>query len=327
MRGFLLAIVLFGCVISLAAPFSVGILITGEIGGNAIYELVQQGAQRAAGDAIEIRIVEGGYNQSKWEPLLLSMAATGKYDLLMTFTEGMPASVAKVARAFPNQKFTLLDGIVPEPLANVYSVAFKDGEMTFLAGVLAGMITSSGIGGTNPEKTVGLIAGDTYPAMINTMKPAYEAGVKSIEPEATVLFGIVGSWSDPTRGRELASRQYEGMADIILVIAGGSGMGSIEEAAGRGRYVITVDSNALAMKPGVILASFLKHIDLLVYETIIKAGEGSLPFGSNSRVGISEGMIDYTRDDPLFIKYVPEEIREKMFQWYESIKNGGLPAF
>jgi basic membrane lipoprotein Med (substrate-binding protein (PBP1-ABC) superfamily) len=39
------------------------------------------------------------------------------------------------------------------------------------------------------------------------MKPAYEAGVKSIEPEAVVLFGIVGSWSDPARGRELASRR------------------------------------------------------------------------------------------------------------------------
>jgi basic membrane lipoprotein Med (substrate-binding protein (PBP1-ABC) superfamily) len=104
-------------------------------------------------------------------------------------------------------------------------------------------------------------------------------------------------------------------------------MGSIEEAASRGKYVITVDSNALAMKPGVILASFLKHIDLLVYETIIKAFEGSLPFGSNSRVGISEGMVDYTRDDPLFIKYVPGEIRERIFQWYERIKSGGLPDF
>jgi hypothetical protein len=38
--------------------------------------------------------------------------------------------------------------------------------MTFLAGVLAGMITTSGIEGTNLEKIVGLIAGDTYPAMI-----------------------------------------------------------------------------------------------------------------------------------------------------------------
>ncbi|HNS35655.1 MAG TPA: BMP family ABC transporter substrate-binding protein, partial [Mesotoga sp.] len=82
-RIFLLLLLLISAALA-ASKFSVGILITGEIGGNAIYELVQKGALGMASDEIEIKIVEGGYNQSKWESMLVSLAALGKYDLLMT---------------------------------------------------------------------------------------------------------------------------------------------------------------------------------------------------------------------------------------------------
>ncbi len=309
-----------------ATPFRVGVMITGEIGGNAIYELVQKGALEAASDSIEVRIVEAGYNQSRWESHLRGMAATGRYNLLITFTEGMPSSVRNVALAFPDTKFVLLDGAIDSPLPNTYSVAFRDDEMTFLAGLLAGMITTSGIPGTNSQKTVGLIAGDTYPAMNNIMRPSYELGLKTVDQDANLLFGIVGSWSDPTRGKELASRQFESGADVILLIAGGSGIGAIEEAARRGKYVLTVDSNSIHLNPGVILASFLKHIDLLIRETITRASKGEIAYGTNQRVGIVEGMIDFTHDDPDYIKNVPEDIRVKMLQWYEYIEENGLPT-
>lgn len=324
-RIFLLLLLLISAALA-ASKFSVGILITGEIGGNAIYELVQKGALGMASEEIEIKIVEGGYNQSKWESMLVSLAALGKYDLLMTFTEGMPASVMRVAQMFPNQKFALLDGIIEEPLPNTYSAAFRDNEMTFLAGIFAGLVTSSDLSGANEENVVGLIAGDTYPAMTNIMRPYFELGVATVNPSAKVLFGVVGSWSDPSRGRELAAKQFDAGADIILSIAGGSGVGVIEEASVRGRYVITVDSNLIPLNPKVILASFLKHIDRLVSETIAKAKAGELLFGSSERVGIAEGMIDYTHDDPYFLSNVPAEIRAELAKWFEVLKDSEAPS-
>ena len=322
------AILLFSLLLAVtfaASKFSVGILITGEIGGNAIYELVQRGALEMASEEIEIKIVEGGYNQSKWEQMLISLAALGRYDLLMTFTEGMPASVNKVAEMFPNQKFALLDGIIENPLPNTYSVAFKDDEMTFLAGIFAALITSSSLPGANEEKVVGLIAGDTYPAMTNVMRPSFENGVKTVHPSIRVFFGVVGSWSDPARGSEFAAKQFDAGADVILSIAGGSGIGVIEEASVRGKYVITVDSNMIALNPSVILGSFLKHIDVLVKNTIADAKAGTLPFGTSKRVGIAEGMIDYTHDDPNFVRNVPDDIRAQLAEWFEKIKAEGLP--
>jgi len=271
--------------------YSVGILIPGEIGGNPIYELVAAGAKKAEEAGIKLKLVEGGYNPGKWEPLLRSMAASKRYDLLITLT-----------------------------VKNVYSIGFHDEEMSFLAGIFAGLITRSELPGANPEHVVGLIAGDTYPAMTNKMKPAYERGVKLVTPDARVLFSVAGSWADPTKGKELAAKQLDEGADIILSIAGGTGIGIIDEATRRGTYVIGVDSNIIPFSPGTILACALKHIDRVVYDTIIKASEGKLTYGKNIRVGVPEGVIGFTFDDENYKKYVPEWIQEIVKAYYILLK-------
>ena len=302
--------------------FRVGIMIPGEIGGNPIYELVESGATSSedSGDII-VKVVEGGYNPSKWEPLLTSMVATRKYDLVMTFTEGLPGAVERIARDFPEQKLALIDGSLPISVPNVYSVAFKDEEMTFLAGVVAGLVTRWDLPGSNDELTVGFIAGDTYPAMQNRMLPGFKMGVETVTPDARVIFSIVGSWSDPSKARELAARQFEEGADIILEIAGGSGIGVIEEARNEARYVLNVDSNLVSLAPGVVLASSLKHIDKVVYDTISNASRGELEYGSNRRVGIADGVIELTFSDPDYVKHLPQEVREIAYSYYVLLKH------
>lgn len=229
----LLIVVVLMIGIGIAGGFNVGIMIPGEIGGNPIYELVALGAEHAREDGINVKLVEGGYNPGKWEPLLRAMAASGKYDLLITFTEGLPQIVKKLAVEFPKQRFALIDGKLDEGIGNVYSVAFKDEEMAFLAGIFAGLVTVSELPGASPDRVVGMIAGDTYPAMMNKMKPGFEKGVKLVVPDAKVIFSVAGNWADPGKGRELASKQFDEGVDIILSIAGGTGIGIIEEAARR----------------------------------------------------------------------------------------------
>ncbi|ACR79021.1 BMP family ABC transporter substrate-binding protein [Kosmotoga olearia] len=310
--------------IGIAKGFTVGIMIPGEIGGNPIYELVFQGAERAREEGINVKLVEGGYNPGKWEPLLRAMAASGRYDLLITFTEGLPQSVKKLAVEFQKQKFALIDGKLNESISNVYSVAFRDEEMTFLAGIFAGLITVSELPGVNPDPVVGLIAGDTYPAMMNKMKPGFENGVRFVLPDAKIIFSVAGNWADPGKGRELASKQFDEGVDVILSIAGGTGIGIIEEAARRGKYVIGVDSNIISMRPGTILACSLKHIDRVVYETIMAAADGTITYGVNETVGVFEGVIDFTFEDPHYLEIVPERIQEIMKASYILLKYGIL---
>lgn len=304
--------------------YDVALLITGEIGGNPIYEMMVDGAKRASRDfGFNLKVVEGGYNPAKWEPSLIALASTGSYDLIVTFTEGMPKSVEKAAKMFPKQKFALIDGIAPLS-ENVYSLGFKDEEMAYLAGYFAGLITTSNLPGANRELKVGLISGDIYPAMIDRMKPAYEKGAKSVNQAIEVLFSVAGSWSDPGKGSELAQLQFSQGADIIFLVAGGTGIGAIQKARELKKYVIGVDSNIISIAPGVILACVLKRADDAIYSVLKRAYEGKLPFGNYERWGIEENVIDFTLDENYFTQFVSENIAEKMRQIFNSLKNGEI---
>ncbi|MGB9790856.1 BMP family ABC transporter substrate-binding protein [Thermotoga caldifontis] len=309
---------------SLAYAFSVALLITGEVAGNAIYEMMVDGARRAAQDfGIDVKVIEGGYNPARWATLLVSLAASKSYDLIITFTEGMPKNVENAARTFPNQKFVLMDALAPA-LPNVYSVAFRDEEMAYLAGYFAAMVTKSDMRGANEPLKIGMIAGDVYPAMMEKMKPAYEKGARDVDPNVEVLFSVVGSWADPNKGAELAQAQYEQGVDVIFLVAGGSGMGAVRKAREMGRYVIGVDSNYIDKDPQVILACALKHADKAIYEVLARAVRNELRFGTNEVWGIREGMIGFTFDDPNYIKNVPQHIRDEMLRVYEKLKEGSI---
>lgn len=309
---------------SLAYAFSVALLITGEVAGNAIYEMMVDGARRAAQDfGIDVKVIEGGYNPARWATLLVSLAASKSYDLIITFTEGMPKNVENAARTFPNQKFVLMDALAPA-LPNVYSVAFRDEEMAYLAGYFAAMVTKSDMRGANELLKIGMIAGDVYPAMMEKMKPAYEKGARDVDPNVEVLFSVVGSWADPNKGAELAQAQYEQGVDVIFLVAGGSGMGAVRKAREMGRYVIGVDSNYIDKDPQVILACALKHANKAIYEVLARAVRNELRFGTNEVWGIREGMIGFTFDDPNYIKNVPQHIRDEMLRVYEKLKEGSI---
>ncbi|WP_041081566.1 BMP family ABC transporter substrate-binding protein [Thermotoga profunda] len=304
--------------------YSVALLITGEVGGNAIYEMMVEGATRASKElGFDVKVIEGGYNSAKWEPLLISLASTKSYDLIVTFTEGMPKSVEKAARIFPNQKFALIDGIAPN-LSNVYSLGFKDEEMAYLAGYFAGLVTKSDLRGANKELKIGMIAGDIYPAMMEKMKPAYENGAKNVDEKIEVLFSVAGSWADPNKGAELAQMQFSQGVDVIFLVAGGTGVGAIQKAKEFGRYIIGVDSNIIYLSPNSILACVLKKADVAIYDVLKRAYQGKLPFGTSERWGIKEGVISFTFDDPYYLRNVPEQIREKMLDLFEKLRQGTI---
>lgn len=318
-KVFVFLVIIFSVIVS---GYNVALLITGEVGGNAIYEMMVEGAMRASKElGFDVKVVEGGYNSAKWEPLLISLASTKSYDLIVTFTEGMPKSVEKAAKMFPNQKFALIDGIASN-LSNVYSLGFKDEEMAYLAGYFAALVTKSDLPGINKELKIGMIAGDIYPAMMEKMKPAYEKGAKSVNEKTEILFSVAGSWADPNKGAELAQIQFAQGADVIFLVAGGTGVGAVRKAKELGRYVIGVDSNTIYLSPGTILACVLKKADIAIYDVLTRAYQGKLPFGHSERWGIKEGVISFTFDDPHYLQNVPEQIREKMIDLFEKLKQG-----
>ncbi len=317
-----LIILFFFSSLGFSKNIDVALFIPGVIGGNPIFELMTSGVKSAQKElGFSLNIVEGGYNPGVWEDQFKALALMGKYEFIITVTEGMPQIIKKVSSLSPTTKFLLLDGKI-EGVKNAYGVKFKDKEMTYLAGVFSALVTTSSMKYANPQKKIGLIAGDIYPAMEGELLPGYKEGALSIDKDIEVVFSSVGSWNNPGRGKEIAVAQYSQGVDIILNIAGASGIGIINAAKKQGGYVVAVDTNQNGKAPGIILGSVLKRIDVSAYETLKAAILGKIHYGITIEEGIKSQKIDFTLDDPYFKKYVPKGIQDKMRDTIEKIKDG-----
>src|SRR5258705_12652100 len=96
-------------------------------------------------------------------------------------------------------------------------------------------------------------------------------------------------------------------ADVIFAAAGNSGLGAFDavEQAGmqNGRathYVIGVDSNQNAVKPGYVLTSMIKRVDNAVYDIVKEVVDGTFTggfhvFGLESD-GVRDGIDQYNPD-------------------------------
>ena len=180
-----------------AAAYNVAVLFPGSLGGNPLAAGIEAGVERANRlPNVSVRLIESPVT-SRWEQDLTTLAATGTYDLVVTFTSGMAPIVPKVASQFPNQKFALLDSEVTGILNNVVSLVYSDRELGFLAGVFAGLVAQEASLGGGSGTSVGLISGDTYPQMDFHIKPGFIAGVHFVNPRAQVRYAVIGNWADP----------------------------------------------------------------------------------------------------------------------------------
>src|ERR1041385_4564524 len=138
---------------------------------------------------------------------------------------------------------------------------------------------------TSRTGKIGFVGGMDIPLILR-FHMAYEAGAKKINPQIVVSANYVGitseAWNNPPKGKELAVSQYDSGADIVFAAAGASGLGVFDAAEEKKKFAIGVDANQDWMKPGLILTSMLKRVDLAVFSTIEEAKMGKFTGGANS---------------------------------------------
>lgn len=221
---------------------------------------------------VVLRDVEPG-TPSNIEPALRIFAEQG-YDLVIGVGFTMGPIIQRVAREYPAARFAIIDGVLLEddgtPMKNAASLVFKEHEGSFLVGVLAARASRTG--------TVGFVGGMDIP-LIRRFQRGFEQGAKSVDPGIRVVQNYVGvtdsAWNNPGKGKELATAQIDRGADVIFAAAGNSGLGvfdAVEQAGmenGRARrFAIGVDSNQNGVKPGYVLTSMIKRVDVAVYDVI-----------------------------------------------------------
>ncbi len=246
------------------------------------------GALRAQKElGIDFKFVEATDNNSIEN--LHRQFARRNFDLIIGVGFIQLDGVKKVAKEFPQKKFAIVDAELSA--SNVRSLLFEEHEGSYLVGVLAALHSTSNI--------FGFIGGMDIP-LIRRFQLGYEAGIKSIRPQAKILTGFLGvtpeAWNNPPKAKELALGFYNQGAANIFVAAGASGAGVFDAAEEKKKLAIGVDSNQNWIKPGFILTSMLKRVDVAVFETIKSIKENRFSPGV-LRFGLKDKGIDLAFDE------------------------------
>ncbi len=295
MRRALLNVVMllgvFAATVPLAAaadPFRVGIVLDkGGRDDKSFNAAAFKGGQEAEKDfGVQVKVLEGRDDNSS-EPMLRSLAEK-KFDLIIAVGFSQGAAVKKVSAQFPDRHFVVIDTEVTAP--NVRSLMFKEHEGSFLVGAIAALTSKTG--------KIGFIGGMDIP-LIRRFEGGYAAGARHINKNIQVLTNFAGvtgeAWNNPPKGKELALAQYSQGADVIFAAAGATGVGVFDAAEEQKKFAIGVDSNQNWVKPGFILTSMLKRIDVAVRTLIGEAKAGKFTAGT-VHYGLDTQGVDFAVD-------------------------------
>jgi basic membrane protein A and related proteins len=247
----------------------------------------------------------------------LATAARKNADLVISVGFDQAAAVAKVAKQFPNTKFAIIDvdqGDLAGKPKNVEGLIFKEQEVGYLTGYLAGLIEKSS-GGTN---TIGSVGGQKQPP-VDRYIAGYQAGAKKANPSIKLLNAYSNDWVDQAKCKTAALNQIGEGAGIVFQVAGGCGLGVLDAAKERQVWGIGVDADQSYLGKQV-LTSALKRVDTSVFSTIKQVIAGNFQGGTNAVFSLKNDGVGLGKISPT----VPKADVEKVQQIAKQIADGKI---
>ena len=300
------------------------ICVVYDIGGRgdlSFNDMAYLGAQKAK-EAFGLEVVEvQSQSESDYLPNLRTLSKDGKCAVIVAVGFLMTDAVKQVADEYPDQLFAIIDGYIPDK-PNVLSVTFKEHEGSALAGALAGMVAHYLQDQGYNCKAVGVVLGMEIPVLYK-FEAGYYWGIrygeqvyeqhegKKVEP-LRILYTYTGAFNDPARGKTATQAQLSQGACIVYNVAGATGLGIFEAVAEAGKqqgrdmgppFAIGVDADQDWIKPGFILASMMKRVDVGVYKAVEKALDyykGKIDkYGGVMELGLKEHGVGLSRLEDL----------------------------
>jgi basic membrane protein A and related proteins len=302
--------------------FRVALIIAqGGLGDRSYNDSAFAGLTLAAAElGVEVVPLESADPVGEAEQLLRTAAEAG-FDLVITLEFSHFDPLARIAPDYPDTLFAIVNIVVDQP--NVVSVMFDEHTGSYLAGQLAGLVTTdTSLEQVNEDAVIGTIGG-VESSGIDVFLYGYLQGACAANPDVNVLMAYSNNFGDPALGREMALAMHEQGADVVFQVAGGTGAGVIDAAAEENFFAVGVDSDQDYLAPGNVLTSMLKRVDIAVYDLIAKLVAGELEGGTVQQygldvngVGLSE--MTYTRH------IIPGEYMDAVEASREAIIAGDL---
>ncbi|MCS6862559.1 MAG: BMP family ABC transporter substrate-binding protein [Abditibacteriales bacterium] len=284
-----------------------------------------QSAWKGVQDAMKAFGIEGRFVESKqptdYEKNIDQFVHEG-YNPIITVGFLMGDATRVKAKQYPNVHFLIIDFAYKaeeyqKDLKNVTSLMFREDEVGFLAGVVAGGMTKTGV--------IGAVCGMEIPPVVRFAK-GYESGAKWMRPDVKVLITYIASFTDPTKGKETARSMINQGADVIFGVGGTTGNGGLREAKDAGVMAIGVDVDQYLTYPEVrsaLVTSAMKNVDVAVFNALKELQEKGTLRGGVRESNLRNGGIGLAPFHDWEDK-VPQRVRDKVKEAIEGLKAGQI---
>ncbi|GAA3846072.1 BMP family ABC transporter substrate-binding protein [Sphaerisporangium flaviroseum] len=262
------------------------ILITpNPVGTNSFLQLGVKGAESAAKEiGASFKLYESKDPTSIAQNL--DAAVRAKPTIIVGISFSFDDLFNTLPKQHPGQQFLQVDSCAKTAAPNLSCVSFKEHEAAYLAGVEAGLVTSTG--------GLGVVAALDSPFIHRWIDPFF-AGAKSVNPKAegTPLYvGGNNPFSDPARAKSQAQTLIGRGVDIVAAAASGGNPGVFEAVAAGKAKSFGVDVNQCALSPGNIVDNILKHVDVAEAAAIKEVAAGKA--GGVKVYGLAENGVGVT---------------------------------
>jgi basic membrane lipoprotein Med (substrate-binding protein (PBP1-ABC) superfamily) len=213
----------------------------------------------------------------------------------------------KLAPEFPNTWFLSSNGVPPLP-KNLALYEARH-EFTFVAGVLAGLMSKRGV--------IGTIGGFNFPEL-NREIEALKLGARFANPRARFLGTFINSWEDAAKAKEAAMAQLDAGADVVFAATDQAARGAFKAAEERGAYAVASYADQNFVAPKTILTSVVYRYDLVISNMVEKVLNGTIE--SKAYIfGVAEG-VGFLAPNPAMAQVIPKEVQERVDGVLRDIK-------
>jgi basic membrane protein A len=305
-----------------AEQLRIGLIVDqGQLDDNGFNELAFKGLKRAEQElGVKGRVIESA-SAADYIPNMTSLARQD-YDLIVGVGFAQGDALGKVAQRFPDVNFAIIDvdqAFVPGKPANVQGLLFREEEVGYLVGYLAGLEEKRR---TGPD-VISAVGGFKEPP-VDRFIAGYFAGAEKAAPGIKTMHDYSQDWDDQAKCKELALNQIARGSNIIFQVAGGCGLGALNAAGERDRWGIGVDADQSSLGSH-ILTSAQKGVDAAVFLSVKAIQDGTWEGGTNATFGLKEEGVGLGTVSP----DVPQEELDQVDEVEQQIADGeitGIPT-
>nr|WP_326184375.1 BMP family protein [uncultured Oscillibacter sp.] len=249
-------------------------------------------------------------DDAEYEGLISGYADGGDCDLIICLGGSQSSSLENVAPNYPDQKFVILDAVVPGD--NIRSYTWRDEELGFLAGLLGASLSDT--------NKLGFIGAHDIP-LCNLGAAGMIAGAHYVNPACEVLVDYANGWAEVNGCYEIATSMNEQGASLIYHTASAGGLGILNAGKEKGFLTVFFDGNLNSDAPDTNIASAIRDFPSCAKEAIQDVIDGNFT---------AESIVKGIAEDGVYLDFegsaydIPEDVMAVYNEAVDAIKSGDI---